>query len=196
MAIIVIQIGQCGNQVGERFYNTILNELIENPKSYPPNSPGARSFVDTITERFFTENKKGLLEAKAVLVDTEQKVIESDLKKAVGDWCYDRKQIVAEKRGAGNNWAHGYVTHGPKLRERVLECIDRQLEKTDTVDGFLILMSVAGGTGSGVGAYVTQILREWYFLINFLFSFLLKNISFQLSTFFYHKPSNLAIRFW
>ena len=36
------------------------------------------------------------------------------------------------------------------------------MEKCDQVSGFLIPMSVAGGTGSGVGTSLTEALREAY----------------------------------
>ena len=38
--------------------------------------------------------------------------------------------------------------------------VQREAEKCDRLGGFLSLLSLAGGTGSGVGAYVTEMLRE------------------------------------
>jgi tubulin delta len=40
--------------------------------------------------------------------------------------------------------------------------MQREAEKCDNLEGFVILMSVAGGTGSGLGTYVTNMLREEY----------------------------------
>ena len=47
--------------------------------------------------------------------------------------------------------------------------IRRQAELCDRLGGFLNIMSLAGGTGSGVGAYVTQCVRDEFphaFIVN------------------------------
>ena len=47
--------------------------------------------------------------------------------------------------------------------------VSREAEKCDRLGGFVALLSLAGGTGSGVGAYVTQCLRDEYphaFILN------------------------------
>jgi hypothetical protein len=38
--------------------------------------------------------------------------------------------------------------------------VRRETEKCDRLGGFLSLLSLAGGTGSGVGAYITEALRD------------------------------------
>lgn len=53
----------------------------------------------------------------------------------------------------------------------VEELVRREVEHCDRVSGLMALMSVAGGTGSGVGTYVTQCLRDTYpksFVVNHL----------------------------
>uniref|UniRef100_A0A8C7DTZ1 Tubulin/FtsZ GTPase domain-containing protein n=1 Tax=Naja naja TaxID=35670 RepID=A0A8C7DTZ1_NAJNA len=84
----------------------------------------------------------------AVLVDMEPKVINQTLS-FLKNWelRYGPQSAFCQKQGSGNNWAHGYCAHG----------------------GFLMIMSMAGGTGSGLGAFVTAALREAYpnsFLLN------------------------------
>ncbi|GAB1610458.1 tubulin delta chain-like [Argonauta hians] len=51
---------------------------------------------------------------------------------------------------------------GPQAEHDVMDMIQKEAEKCDSLGGFLCLMSVAGGTGSGVGAYLTQCLRDVY----------------------------------
>ena len=78
-------------------------------------------------------------------------------------------QQFCRKRGAGNNWADGFYSHGSQAVEPVMEMVRREAEKCDSLAGFLTLMSVAGGTGSGVGTRLTQALRDEYpqvFLLN------------------------------
>ena len=50
-----------------------------------------------------------------------------------------------------------------------MNLVRREAEKCDRLGGFLALLSLAGGTGSGVGAFVTQCLRDEFpqaFVIN------------------------------
>jgi tubulin delta len=79
-----------------------------------------------------------------------------------GKWFYDKKCVYAEKRGSGNNWADGYLNHAPRAMAAILDRVRHQVERCDHFDGFLMLMSVAGGTGSGVGARLTEYLRDDY----------------------------------
>lgn len=53
-----------------------------------------------------------------------------------------------------------YCIHGPRHRDVVEELVRREAERCDRLAGFVAMMSVAGGTGSGVGTYVTQCLRD------------------------------------
>lgn len=62
--------------------------------------------------------------------------------------------------GAGNNWAMGCKTHGPAFQDFLLDAARKEIEHCDQLNGFLIFGSVAGGTGSGLGSYASEILRE------------------------------------
>lgn len=108
--------------------------------------------------------KTALPFARAVMVDMESKVIQNTVAIAnkSGKWQYPEKQQFCRKRGAGNNWADGFYGHGLDVKEQVMEMVQREVEKCDRFGGFLSLMSVAGGTGSGVGTYITQCLKDRY----------------------------------
>ncbi|XP_045346600.1 tubulin delta chain isoform X2 [Leopardus geoffroyi] len=43
-----------------------------------------------------------------------------------------------------------------------MNLIQKEVEKCDCLSGFFIIMSMAGGTGSGLGAFVTQNLQDHY----------------------------------
>ncbi len=64
-----------------------------------------------------------------------------------------------------------FCVHGPRHRDVVEELVRREVERCDRLAGLMAMMSVAGGTGSGVGTYVTQRLRDTYpksFILNHL----------------------------
>ena len=46
--------------------------------------------------------------------------------------------------------------------EYILNIIDKELESTDNFEGFQLLHSVAGGTGSGLGSNLLEALQERY----------------------------------
>ena len=79
-----------------------------------------------------------------------------------GTWQYEPNGSLAFQSGSGNNWARGYNTYGTRVREEVLELVRRETEACDHMGGFLLMQSMAGGTGAGLGAYVAETLREDY----------------------------------
>ena len=161
MSVVTVQLGQCGNQVGGQFFTALMEDMAPNPLRNPEKDA---PYCSMATERFFNTDHQGAPQARAVMVDMEPKVIAQMVSMAQrsGRWRYPDKQQFSQKRGSGNNWAHGYYVHGPAAREPILNLVRKEVEKCDHFDGFLTLLSLAGGTGSGVGTYVTHCLRDEY----------------------------------
>ncbi|KAF1393861.1 hypothetical protein PFLUV_G00020440 [Perca fluviatilis] len=164
MSIVTVQLGQCGNQVGHELFDIICSDALE----------GQRKVYSTAScERFFHQTTHGELVARAVLIDMEPKVINQSISRAAksGRWRYGESSHFSQKQGSGNNWANGYCVHGPRHRAVVEELVRREVERCDRLAGLMAMMSVAGGTGSGVGTYATQCLRDIYpksFILNHL----------------------------
>ncbi|KAA8593909.1 hypothetical protein FQN60_004743 [Etheostoma spectabile] len=164
MSIVTVQLGQCGNQVGHELFDIICSDALE----------GQRKVYSTAScERFFHQTTHGDLVARAVLIDMEPKVINQSISRAAksGRWRYGESSHFSQKQGSGNNWANGYCVHGPRHRAVVEELVRREVERCDRLAGLMAMMSVAGGTGSGVGTYATQCLRDIYpksFILNHL----------------------------
>ena len=53
--------------------------------------------------------------------------------------------------GAGNNWAKGHYTEGAELVDAVLDVMRKECENFDCLQGFQLMHSLGGGTGSGMG---------------------------------------------
>lgn len=68
--------------------------------------------------------------------------------------------------------AIGYHVHGSEYHDRIEESVRCVVEKCDRLHGFLLMHSLGGGTGSGLGTATLKLLRdnyphvERYFLIN------------------------------
>uniref|UniRef100_A0A8D2N6P7 Tubulin delta chain n=1 Tax=Zonotrichia albicollis TaxID=44394 RepID=A0A8D2N6P7_ZONAL len=169
MSIVTVQLGQCGNQIGHELFSALCRDsrgthgLCSNNEN--------QSYQDSCKERFFCEEESAVPAARAVLVDMEPKVISQALSMAAssGHWRYSSHSHFCQKQGSGNNWANGYCVHGPRHKEAIMELVQREAERCDRLGGFLTIMSMAGGTGSGLGAFVTQCLRDAFptsFILN------------------------------
>ncbi|KAM6163195.1 tubulin delta chain [Rhynchocyon petersi] len=162
MSIVTVQLGQCGNQIGFEVFDTLFKD------SYCYQGLCCKKeneeYQASCKERFFSEEENGALVARALLVDMEPKVINQTLSKAAqsGHWKYSQCACFCQKQGSGNNWAYGYSVHGPRHEESIMNLIRKEVEKCDSLSGFFIIMSMAGGTGSGLGAFVTQNLHDQY----------------------------------
>lgn len=64
------------------------------------------------------------------------------------------------RRRPGNNWAHGHHFYGPQYRDAILGKVRRTVEGCDSLQSFLLLHSLGGGTGSGLGTYILQSLAD------------------------------------
>ena len=156
MSIVTVQLGQYGNQIGNSLFSTLLAD------GTADNAKCGSFYERESVERFFDRDRSGKLVARAVLVDMEPKVVQQSLAEAARSqkWCYSEDSVYYKNRGSGNNWANGYLNYGPHASEKVSELVQKKLERCDRVGGILTLMSVAGGTGSGVGTRVTEQLRD------------------------------------
>ncbi|XP_059938160.1 tubulin delta chain isoform X2 [Mesoplodon densirostris] len=162
MSIVTVQLGQCGNQIGFEVFDALFSDshCSQGLCSKRENE----AYQASCKERFFSEEENGVPIARAVLVDMEPKVINQTLTKAAhcGRWKYGQHSCFCQKQGSGNNWAYGYSVHGPRHEESIMNLIQKEVEKCDSLNGFFIIMSMAGGTGSGLGAFITQNLQDQY----------------------------------
>eukprot|EP00951_Prasinocladus_malaysianus_P029370 scaffold270804_cov42-Prasinocladus_malaysianus.AAC.1 len=98
-------------------------------------------------------------------------------------WQYDRTRSFHQQSGCGNNWAAGFHTYAPQFCGQMLDLIRKELrhplecqgcqllqvEDCDHLGGFLLLQSMAGGTGAGLGAAICEAVRDEFpssFLLN------------------------------
>jgi tubulin delta len=161
-SVVTIQLGQCGNQVGAEFLDTLA-------------AAGGEGLAERLPQFFrpgaAAQGAPACGVARAVMVDMEPKVVQHTVARARagGRWCYNDHGQFTKAGGSGNNWAAGFGHHGPAAADTVVELVRREAERADCLGGLMLMHSLAGGTGSGVGAYFTQLLRDAYpepFLLN------------------------------
>ena len=196
------QVGQCGNQIGCRFWdlapklltltppftvqafciernNLAFRRLFDSSQNDISKVLREHAFVsktavyDAALSSFFRNvdtrhaNLPGLpvgdqiraLKARCLLVDMEEGVVNSLLTGPLAD-LFDARQRITDVSGSGNNWAHGYHVYGPTYRESIQEKIRKAAEQCESLQCFLLLHSLGGGTGSGLGTYMLESLED------------------------------------
>ena len=112
--IVTIQVGQCGNQTGWKFWELLLKQHSKYNKSGKYDDAMSSFFRNTDQDSTLPVGTEiNQLKARAVLVDMEQGVTNQIIKSDIGQ-IFDN--IINDVSGAGNNWAHGFHGYGSIYR--------------------------------------------------------------------------------
>ncbi|CAD7695793.1 unnamed protein product [Ostreobium quekettii] len=155
--IICLQVGQCGNQIGTEFWKKLCAE-------HGISKDGRlEDFATQGGDRkdvFFYQADDEHYVPRALLLDLEPRVINGIQNSEIRNLFNPENVFISkEGGGAGNNWASGYC-QGEKVQEALLDMIDREAEYCDSLEGFCLCHSIAGGTGSGMGSYLLEALND------------------------------------
>ncbi|XP_022833111.1 tubulin beta chain-like [Spodoptera litura] len=154
--IVHVQAGQCGNQIGSKFW-----EIISDEHGVDPNGI-YKGESDLQLERikvYYNEASTGKYVPRAVLVDLEPGTMDSVRSGPYGQ-LFRPDNFVFGQSGAGNNWAKGHYTEGAELVDAVMDVIRKEAEGCDCLQGFQLTHSLGGGTGSGMGTLLLSKIRE------------------------------------
>lgn len=165
--LITIQVGQCGNQVGSEFWKRLCQEHGITPEGRaieldPVQRFGAGKDVIDRKDVFFYQADNQQYVPRALLVDMEPGVINGITgPQSAYSQLFNPENIYVHPEGGGaaNNWAMGF-TSGAEVGEDILDMIDREAEGSDNLEGFFMAHSIAGGTGSGLGSFILERLRD------------------------------------
>ncbi|KAJ1981911.1 Tubulin beta chain (Beta tubulin) [Dimargaris verticillata] len=156
--IIHLQTGQCGNQIGVNFWETLTKEHgLDNSGMYVGHNDNQLAKVDV----YFNEAQHLKYVPRAICVDLEPGSLDQIRSGELGS-LFRPDNMLHGSTGAGNNWATGYYTEGAELIESVLDVVRLEAERCDSLQGFQATHSLGGGTGSGFGSLLVQKIREEY----------------------------------
>ncbi|SPP86877.1 probable tubulin beta chain CG32396 [Drosophila guanche] len=155
--IVTLQIGGAGNAIGDAFWHVISHEhgVDYNSGRFVGTSPLQLErlnvfFNATVSRRFYV---------RSIVIDTEASTIQ---RLHTSSQLYRPENFVAGTESAGNNFARGYHTDGAEILQQVLENTRREVEAVDSLQGFQLLHSIGGGTGSGLTSLIMESLVEQY----------------------------------
>ena len=157
--MIMLQLGQCGNQIGFEFWKKLCKEHGISQEGVLEEH--ANEGLDRKDVFFYQADDEHYI-PRSVLMDLEPRVINNIMSSPYRK-LYNPENIFLAKDGggAGNNWASGYA-QGQLHYEDMFDIIDREADGSDSLEGFVLTHSIAGGTGSGMGSYILERLADRY----------------------------------
>ncbi|KAI6173882.1 Tubulin beta chain [Aphelenchoides besseyi] len=156
--IVHVQVGQCGNQIGSKFWETISDEHGIDPEGQYVGDNELQ--LDRISV-YYNEAAAQKYVPRSVLVDLEPGTMDN-IKNGRYANLFRPDNFVFGQSGAGNNWAKGHYTEGAELVDNVLDVVRKEAEGCDCLQGFQLTHSLGGGTGSGMGTLLISKIREEY----------------------------------
>jgi len=156
--IVCIAGGQCGNQIGAKFWEVICGEHgINKTGEYEGEEDNQLERINV----YYNEATGGRYVPRAILMDLEPGTMDSVRAGSFGE-IFRPDNFVFGQSGAGNNWAKGHYTEGAELIDSVLDVVRKEAEGCECLQGFQITHSLGGGTGSGMGTLLIAKIREEY----------------------------------
>jgi len=171
--IIHLQVGQCGNQIGNVMWSYFGAEHCldangkfnkKDPNIVDADGDGNIDQLDKIGVYFkpsTDEPENARYVPRAVLVDLEPGTVDVIKASKIGS-LFKPDNMIFGSNGAGNNWAKGHYTEGAELVDKVIDTVRKETENCDAPQGFQICHSLGGGTGSGMGTLLLLKIRDTY----------------------------------
>ncbi|ONK62010.1 uncharacterized protein A4U43_C08F35870 [Asparagus officinalis] len=125
--ILHIQGGQCGNQIGAKFWEVVCAEHgIDSTGRYTGDADLQLERINV----YYNEASCGRFVPRAVLMDLEPGTMDSIRSGPYGQ-IFRPDNFVFGQSGAGNNWAKGHYTEGAELIDSVLDVVRKEAENCD-----------------------------------------------------------------
>lgn len=171
--IITVQMGQCGNQLGTQFWDTIFQEHHVNPSSgmYNANKDDEVKSMDNMEEDMgranvylnSTKGKQGedVWGPRTLCVDLDSSTLDNVRASSMGA-RFTLDNFISGPSSSGSNFGAGHYLAGSEMIDVMMDRIRVEVEACDCPSGFQLLHSIGGGTGSGLGTFLLIRMRDMY----------------------------------
>ncbi|XP_069324405.1 tubulin beta-6 chain isoform X5 [Eulemur rufifrons] len=151
--IVHIQAGQCGNQIGTKFWEVISDEHgIDPAGGYVGDSALQLERINV----YYNESSSQKYVPRAALVDLEPGTMDSVRSGPFGQ-LFRPDNFIFGQTGAGNNWAKGHYTEGAELVDAVLDVVRKECEHCDCLQGFQLTTPTYGDLNHLVSATMSGV---------------------------------------
>lgn len=142
--IIFMQVGHCGNKVGQKFWELVSREhCLDSEGRYAGVCTVPRQRIDV----YYDLGAGETYIPRSIFVDLEPGTQQSLQKSCYGK-LFCPQNFIFGQTGAANNWAKGYHTDGADLIESVMNLTRKHADDCDSLQGFQIVHSLGEGTGA------------------------------------------------
>nr|XP_055137503.1 tubulin beta-8 chain-like isoform X12 [Symphalangus syndactylus] len=143
--IVLTQTGQCGNQIGTKFWEVISDEhAIDSAGTYHGDSHLQLERINV----YYNEASSGRYMPHAVVMDLEPGTMDSVRSRPFGQ-VFRPDNFIFGQSGAGNNWPNGCYTEGAEVMESVMDVVRKEAERCDCLQ-YGDLNHLVSATMSGV----------------------------------------------
>ncbi|RVE49223.1 hypothetical protein evm_006115 [Chilo suppressalis] len=154
--VIHIHIGQAGVQIANACWELYCLE-----HSVRPDGILAFNNDDRSTGAFFGTTGAGKVVPRVVIIDLEPTPID-EIRSGAYRQLYHPSSLLTGKEDAASNFAQGYFGVGREMIDLALNRVRVAAEDCDHLQGFIIIRSFGGGTGSGFTALLLEGLSREY----------------------------------
>ncbi|KPV72709.1 uncharacterized protein RHOBADRAFT_32180 [Rhodotorula graminis WP1] len=178
--LLTVSAGQAGNQISSEFWAQLCAEHGISPDGLLEEHPFASSASSALGDSasispapatphqpyhdrkdvFFYQADDDRYIPRAVMVDLEPRVL-NGIRNSPYANLYNPENFFESQDGggAGNNFAKGHAA-GDAVWNDIAEMLEREAEGSDSLEGIMLLHSIAGGTGAGLGSYILERLSD------------------------------------
>ncbi|ODM90941.1 Tubulin beta-8 chain [Orchesella cincta] len=157
--IVTVQIGSCGVNLG---YSVLLARYLRRARNHP--GTWWRAPASTLQNQLFIQRRTHLQLHPPLRLYRHRRRLLDACRSPLRRIFRPDNFIFAEgaDSGAGNNWARGYYTLGPRLMDYSMDILRREVESCEYLTGFQICNSIGGGTGGAMSSLILSQLRAEY----------------------------------
>lgn len=169
--IITLQVGQAGNQVATQFWDSIRKEhglSVDGKVTSAGEHVEEDQLPDAVANlgvMFNPTLAKDTYSAtwipRGILVDLEPGTMDVVKAHSMGK-LFRPNNMISGQTGAGNNWAKGYYNEGQEIIDEIMDRTRLEVESCECLQGFQLVHSIGGGTGSGLGTLILNNIRDCY----------------------------------
>ena len=154
--VVCIHVGKAGASVGSMFWELLCEQHGIGTDGQRSDTSSGEAF-----RTLFSETSSGKNVPRAVFTDLEPPVID---RIRIGAYraLYHPEQLITGKENASGLYARGKYRIGPEYIDQVMDRVRKLKDACDDLQGFIVMMGVGGGTGSGFGAEILERLTQEY----------------------------------
>ncbi|CAD7944154.1 unnamed protein product [Amoebophrya sp. A25] len=155
--VVCLHLGQAGCQIGTELWEQFCVE--HNIKFKGVKDPTEQASSGS-SNTFFAEKRNGQYVPRAVFMDTDPSYVDALHKSKVRD-LFAPDNILAYKQDCRGNFFEARTQASEyKILAELTDRIRKTADACEAVQGFFLFHGIGGGTGSGIGAELLNILRD------------------------------------